>query len=143
VLEPCETRSKGGGHRKGRRGYCYTYRRSILTRFGTLYGRTWADASTVSKARAELEGIIDPIIETVAGLAAAVSRPFADRAQRGRIGRGDYQPFETILTISTVDGDVPVRVTYPGGQLPLARRRCTRLIGDHGRVTMRRTMNHR
>ena len=37
-------------------------------------------------------------------------------------GQGEYQPFETTLVVATAAGEVAVRATYPGGQLPLARR---------------------
>ena len=37
-------------------------------------------------------------------------------------GKGDYQPFVTTVTVTTAAGPVAVRATYPGGQLPLARR---------------------
>src|SRR5258708_18026727 len=35
---------------------------------------------------------------------------------------GEYQPFKTTVSVSTAGGPVDVRATYPGGQLPLARR---------------------
>jgi tetratricopeptide (TPR) repeat protein len=37
-------------------------------------------------------------------------------------GQGEYQPFETTLAVGTAGGEMTVRATYPGGQLPLARR---------------------
>ncbi len=37
-------------------------------------------------------------------------------------GQGEYHPFETTLAVATAAGEVAVRATYPGGQLPLARR---------------------
>ena len=37
-------------------------------------------------------------------------------------GQGDYQPCKTSLTVPTAAGVVAVGATYPGGQLPLARR---------------------
>ena len=43
-----------------------------------------------------------------------------DRLQPDR--QGDYQPFETTLAVPTAAGEIAVRATYPGGQLPLARR---------------------
>ncbi len=37
-------------------------------------------------------------------------------------GQGEYRPFETTVTVPTQAGQVTVRATYPGGQLPLAQR---------------------
>ncbi len=36
--------------------------------------------------------------------------------------QGEYQPFETTLTVAAHEGEVAVRATYPGGHLPLAQR---------------------
>jgi tetratricopeptide (TPR) repeat protein len=68
-------------------------------------------------------GLLRPDLGQLRWLEAALRAiPGLVRDQLRPDGHGEYRPFETTVSVATAAGEMAMRATYPGGQLPLARR---------------------